>query len=204
RNDLFEVRPASLRFEISDMGRAIVRNVDVVNISASSQRLLVFAPSTAYFSIKLTAAGHIAPGCAQKICVTCRPDEYRYYYDTLRLHTAQGDILVPLHAYATVVTPDARLLPTIVDFGVGVIGNWYEKKLVMKNRLPVQFDFELIAEDTHPYITVMPLRGNLLPGSTATIVVNYKPMSGVTVQATLTVRTSQLGMNPYLCKIRGS
>eukprot|EP00611_Tribonema_gayanum_P003138 TRINITY_DN1244_c0_g1_i3.p1 TRINITY_DN1244_c0_g1~~TRINITY_DN1244_c0_g1_i3.p1 ORF type:complete len:429 (+),score=58.48 TRINITY_DN1244_c0_g1_i3:76-1362(+) len=204
RNDLFEVRPASLRFEISNMGRAIVSNVDVVNISASSQRLLVFAPSTPYFSIELTAAGQIAPGCAQKICVTCRPDEYRYHYDTLRLHTAQGDMLVPLHAYATADTPDTNLLPTIIDFGVGVIGNRYEKKVVMKNRLPVQFDFELIAEDSHPYITVMPLCGELLPASTATIVVRFKPMSGVTARATLTVRTSQLAMNPYICTILGS
>ena len=44
------------------------------------------------------------------------PEEYKYYYDTIKIHTENDNLVVPVHAYP--VVPNLReIFPRLIDFG---------------------------------------------------------------------------------------
>jgi hypothetical protein len=65
-------------------GRCIV--VQITNISTTSQRLHVLAPTTPYFRMEYSnRKGIIPPGLSEEVRLFFAPTEYRYYYDCLRV-----------------------------------------------------------------------------------------------------------------------
>jgi hypothetical protein len=58
----------------------------------------------------------MAPGMYQEIQVIFNPEQYQYYYDTIKIHTENDNLVVPVHAYP--VIPSLReLFPRLIDFG---------------------------------------------------------------------------------------
>lgn len=51
------------------------------------------------FTVKMIKKGLLASGMNEDLYIHFRPQEYRYYYDTIRINSETCDILVPIHAY---------------------------------------------------------------------------------------------------------
>lgn len=51
---------------------------------------------------------------SQKITVNFTPNEYKYHYDAIRIHTEGQDLLIPLHGYPVMNKVE---FPTQISFG---------------------------------------------------------------------------------------
>ena len=61
---------------------------------------------------------------AEEIYVHFKPNEYKYYYDTIRINTQTETLLIPLHAFPALSRENLReLFPRLIDFGTVDIGD---------------------------------------------------------------------------------
>jgi hypothetical protein len=61
--------------------------VRIINISDQVQRMTVLPPSTKYFDIYYVKSDRLVPGFALEIQITFKPNEYKYYNDSIRIHS---------------------------------------------------------------------------------------------------------------------
>ena len=72
----------------------------------------------------------IPPGIAEEIYIqfTPAPDEYKYYYDSVRIHCEGDKILIPIHAFPVINSSVDELFPKRIDMGRDcVLGKSYTK-----------------------------------------------------------------------------
>ena len=85
-------------------------------------------------------------GVAEDIYVqfTPAPDQYTYYYDSVRIHCENDKLLVPIHAFPVINSKQQELFPKMVDLGTGcIVGNSYAKQLQIESNCPVSFEFTI-------------------------------------------------------------
>ena len=56
----------------------------------------------------------MAPGMSEVITVHFSPTEARYFYDCVRIHSEDHNLLVPMHAYPVM---NEAVFPRAIDFG---------------------------------------------------------------------------------------
>ena len=79
-------------------------------------------PTTPYFKIKYNKKGMVPTGVSEDIYVQFTPgSDYKYFYDSIRIHCEGDKILIPIHAYPVINSKESRLLPERVDMGQGCI-----------------------------------------------------------------------------------
>lgn len=60
----------------------------------------------------------IPPGVAEDIYVQFTPnDEYKYYYDSIRIHVEGDKILIPIHAFPVINSKKDEIFPSLIDMG---------------------------------------------------------------------------------------
>lgn len=60
---------------------------------------------------------------AEELHVQFRPQEYKYFYDVIRINTQNDTLLIPIHAYPALNREGLReLFPRLIDFGTLDIG----------------------------------------------------------------------------------
>lgn len=74
----FRALPSVLHFGGFHVGETSTTTVKILNVSSRSRHVLIFEPSTPFFSISYDKIGSIAPGVAQSITVIFKPTEHRY------------------------------------------------------------------------------------------------------------------------------
>lgn len=76
----------------------------------------------------------VPSGIAEEIYVQFTPnEEYKYYYDSIRIHCEGDKILIPIHAFPVINSKKDDLIPKIIDIGQGLkMGETY-KKVIIKN-----------------------------------------------------------------------
>ena len=84
------------------VGQTLRQKVKIVNKSGSSQRMHLLMPDTGAFSAKVVKRGIVAPGMSEVVTISFVPEEWKYYYDSIRIHCDAGNLVVPIHAYPTV------------------------------------------------------------------------------------------------------
>lgn len=89
RNDIFELEPSEVHFSgfSLDNNESLKKHVKIINSSDQVQRLTILPPLTKYFEIHYTKPDRLVPGFSVDVQITFKPDEYRYYNDSLRIHT---------------------------------------------------------------------------------------------------------------------
>ena len=98
-NETLKPTPAIVHFGGFTLDDQFTQVLKIVNTSHFAQRLHVINTTTPYFSITCNKKGIVAPGMAENIRITFRPDEWRYYYDCIRVHCQDENLLIPIHAY---------------------------------------------------------------------------------------------------------
>ena len=77
--------------------------VKLINNSPAPQRLHILPPTTSFFKIKYHKKGMVPPGISEDIFVQFTPgSEYKYFYDSIRIHCEGDKILIPIHAYPVI------------------------------------------------------------------------------------------------------
>ncbi|PNH08744.1 Primary ciliary dyskinesia protein 1 [Tetrabaena socialis] len=117
---VLQAEPAVLNFGGYVLGQVHSQTLRIRNVRASGMRFHIIAPTTPFF--KATCAnkkGLLAPGMSEEVVVEFCPQQYRYYYDCVRVHCEEENMLIPVHAYPVA---NETLFPTRVDFGRVAVG----------------------------------------------------------------------------------
>lgn len=175
--------------------------VHIVNISDERRRLHIINPCTSQFRLKYDKKGVVAPGMSQVVTIYFQPSEYRYHYDTIRLHTENDNLLIPLHGYPVV---NELNIPKRLDFGHSYLTETAERTLSFSCTVPIPFEFEIDVIKPHPYLEVSPVQGIIPANGSAQITVRYTPEALGTHSAELRVSLSQFNFQPYTCQVTGS
>eukprot|EP00747_Dinoflagellata_sp_TGD_P163696 gnl/TRDRNA2_/TRDRNA2_182659_c0_seq1.p1 gnl/TRDRNA2_/TRDRNA2_182659_c0~~gnl/TRDRNA2_/TRDRNA2_182659_c0_seq1.p1 ORF type:complete len:862 (-),score=186.92 gnl/TRDRNA2_/TRDRNA2_182659_c0_seq1:211-2757(-) len=203
RNDLIETRPQILHFGGFQIHKEHSHVLRVVNIGASSLRLMIIGPTTPWFRISYDKKGLLAPGMSEEITVTFAPHEWRYYYDAVKIYCGERseNLVVPIHAYPS--TSDIAL-PRFVDFGHVALGTSRTKVIPLSCKIPIQFEYDIAILEAHPDFEVTPLSGVIPPDGTTNVAITFLPTSHRTARMELQFNISQFDFEPVNVSVVGS
>eukprot|EP00771_Trimastix_marina_P003372 gnl/Trimastix_PCT/4620.p1 GENE.gnl/Trimastix_PCT/4620~~gnl/Trimastix_PCT/4620.p1 ORF type:complete len:307 (-),score=67.01 gnl/Trimastix_PCT/4620:38-958(-) len=197
-NKLLSISPSILHFHL---GVKHILTFRIINKSGSVQRMDILPPTTPFFRMICHKTGGVAPGMHEEVRVEVMPDAWRYYYDEIRIHCPDVNLVVPLHAYPVM---NALVFPRQVEFGKCPIGQRHTKNIPISSEVPVAFEFQLTPLDQPPEFTIGPLSGTIPPGGAQQIAITYEPMRFVTSTLRVRVDISQFGFEPLICTVTGS
>ena len=149
----------------------------------------------------------IPTGVAEEIYVQFTPaqNEYKYYYDSVRIHCEGDKILIPIHAFPVINSKQDELFPSFIEMGKALtIGKSYQKKLQIESNCPVNFEYMIKVTKPHPDISISPLVGDVLGLQTTSIDFEYVPKSYSTAEAEIEVRTTEFDSQPKTIRVTGS
>ncbi len=117
-NGIFGASPSVVKFQGFEIRKTHTLKVRLINNSPAPQRLHILPPSTPYFKIRYSKKGMVPAGIAEEIYIQFTPnDEYKYYYDCIRIHCEGDKILIPIHAFPVINTKKDEIFPYLIDLG---------------------------------------------------------------------------------------
>ena len=223
RAKFFEARPDTVHFSGFVLGHRHQKVVQIVNVSHLTKRLHVMPCQTPYFTVHFDKKGKIAPGMAEELLIEFNPDEWRYYHDCIRVHLEEQNLLIPIHAYPTVaprqgvsiqgsslVLPshdsdrNGVYFPSRIDFGYCRLSERFEKRIPIRNAVPMEFEFQFSVVDAHEDIEIEPLIGKVPPHGEVWITLSYTPSKMGTAEMKADLNISQFGFKAQRVVIMGS
>lgn len=204
QNALIKVEPSVVHFGGYELDKVQHRSIKICNASSERQNLHIIPPATKYFSIKYTKPRRFVPGFTIDVSIKFVADEWRYYYDCIRIHS-KGDenIIIPLHAYPVMdVSSFPRKLifePTEV-----ALGKTIKKVIPLRSHCPVDFEFQITIVQSNPALTVQPLSGTVPGEGETSLAVSYTPTQYVTSHMTMQLNLSQFNSRPINCVVTAS
>ncbi|XP_068715346.1 cilia- and flagella-associated protein 221-like isoform X1 [Montipora foliosa] len=202
QNAILQARPSVVHFAGFQVGNKITRILRLANVSDESQRMHIIPPSTKYFYIKYTKKEKLVPGMFIEVMIEFTPDEWRYYYDCIRIHTkAEENLIIPIHGYPVM---DTDGFPREVHFPSVPLGEKVTHVIPLKCSIPVDFEFTLSLVQLHPSFTVTPMSGIVEGNDEVEIKVTFAPMDFSTAHMKLQLMVSQFNMSPLVCSFTGT
>lgn len=219
RNKYFEVQPSVVYFGGFVLDHMHEQVVHLVNISSQTKRIHILQCETPFFRVCVDKKGRVAPGMSEQLRIQFTPNEWRYYYDMVRIHSEDDNLIIPLHAYPTVVPipapgpvprntiqsrAQAEFFPSKVDMGWCQLSKTIRKLVPISCDVPVDFEFSVRVLEPHPDMEVGPMQGFVPGEDTAYVTFAYTPSRMATATMTVEVSISQFGFKPQKCAVIGS
>ncbi|XP_044130389.1 cilia- and flagella-associated protein 221 [Bufo gargarizans] len=194
--------PGVLHFGGFEIGTCLHRTLRLVNISADVSNVHIIPPQSKHFTVSYRKANRLAPGLALTVNVQFIADEWRYYYDCIRVH-CKGDetLLVPLHAYPAM---DLLDFPSHVNLSDVPLGQRALYALPLRCSCPVDFEFSIVCSQPHKDFEISPTSGVVPGGGLVEVTVTYTPSSYGTAQTRVELLISELNATPRLCVFTGT
>ena len=184
-----------------EVGKVHTQRLVITNTSRVSRRIHVVLPSTPFFRAECSRRGLVAPGMSERVDVEFCPTEHRYYYDCVRVHAEDDNLLVPLHAYPVM---NETVFPSVIDFGLRAVGERHVKRVPLRCKVPIAFEFQTSLNATSGPFTVEPARGVVPANGEVMVTVRFAPTTLQTTVAEVVVDVSQFGSEPKTCRVRGT
>ncbi|XP_063788888.1 cilia- and flagella-associated protein 221 isoform X2 [Pseudophryne corroboree] len=202
RNGSVEAEPGVLHFGGYKIGKCHQQTLRLVNISTDVSNLHIIPPQSKHFTISYRKANRLVPGLAFTIHVRFIPDEWRYYYDCIRVH-CKGDetLLVPLHAYPAINLTD---FPSHVNLSDVALGQSARHVITLRCSCPIDFEFSIISTQSHKDFHTAPVSGIIPADGVIDVIVTYTPTSYGTAQISLELLISEFNAKPRRCVITGT
>lgn len=143
----------------------------------------------------------LVPGLTLDITVEFKADEWRYYYDCIRIHTpGEENLVIPVHAY-----PVLNLVnfPSTVRFSPLPIGESETKIIPLECNCPIEFEYHVVVLQSHSAFKVEPMSGIVAPHSSEEIVITFSPIDFATAMIKVQVTVSQFNAKPLICTVYG-
>ncbi|TKS66232.1 Cilia- and flagella-associated protein 221 [Collichthys lucidus] len=201
-NRLIQAEPPELYFSGFELEKDYIRILKLINVSSEVMNIHIIPTQTKHFQTSYTKKYRLIPGLAYTLKVKFCPDEWRYFYDCIRVH-CQGEenLLIPVHAYP--VTDDLHIPPRI-DLSAVPLGQSVCHAIPLRCSCPIDFEFQVYVIQPHEAFSIHPLTGVIPANGEVKIAVTFTPIQYETSQVTIQLIISQFNTRPYLCTITGS
>ena len=143
----------------------------------------------------------MAPGMSEQVEIEFTPNDLRYYYDCVRLHSEGENLMVPCHGYPVMNEVE---LPTHVDLGSCPINELKFRTVELACKTPINFEFDCEVVEPHPEIELTPTKGTVPALGSVSIELRYRPTGYHTALMRFRVRISQFGFEPVTVTVRGN
>uniref|UniRef100_W5KPP9 Cilia and flagella associated protein 221 n=1 Tax=Astyanax mexicanus TaxID=7994 RepID=W5KPP9_ASTMX len=201
-NNKVEVDPLELHFRGFEVGRNYKKVLKLINISSDVLDVHILPTQTKYFHTEYTKKNRLVPGLSYTITVRFSPDEWRYFYDSIRVH-CQGEenLLVPVHAYPVI---DDLHIPSHIYLPAVPLGHSIAHVIPLSCSCPIDFEFQVHCLQPHEAFTIQPLSGVIPANGKTDFTVTFRPDQYGTAEITLQLLISQFNSKPFVCTLTAS
>jgi hypothetical protein len=201
KNDLISINPSVIHFTGFEPQCKYWQKFELVNMSSDIQRFHVIPPQSKYFKVSYTKNARMVPGLVTPFIVKFFPDDWRYYYDCVRIHCKNdNNMIIPIHAYPVLNTSE---FPKTIDFSSVPVGETKSKVFPLRCQAPINFEFSITYIQPHPAYKVTPLSGIVPASGEVDISVSFTPTQFCTAIMKFQLEISQFLSKPHLCTVTG-
>ncbi|CAB1416371.1 unnamed protein product [Pleuronectes platessa] len=201
-NSLVQAEPPELHFSGFELGQDYVKILKLINVSSEVLNIHIISTQTRHFQSTYTKKCRLVPGLSYTVKVGFRPDEWRYFYDCVRVHCeGEENLLIPVHAYPVI---DDLHIPPHIDLPAVPLGQSVTSVIPLRSGCPIDFEFQAFVLQPHEAFSVHPLAGVIPASGELKLTVTFSPLRYETSQVTVQLVVSQFNSRPFLCTITGS
>ncbi|XP_019897594.3 cilia- and flagella-associated protein 221 isoform X2 [Esox lucius] len=201
-NNEIQAEPSALHFSGFKLGESYEKSLKLINKSSEVINVHIIPTQTKHFQTKYLKKHRLVPGLSYTVKVHFCPDDWRYFYDCIRIHCKEEEnLLVPVHAYPII---DDLHLPTHITLPAVPVGRSVSHVIPLSCSCPIDFEFQVHIIQSDRAFLVHPLSGVIPADGKVDVTVTFRPFRYGTSQVTLQVVVSQFNSKPGICTVTGS